>query len=116
MILSFENATVTGVISMATAAPASGKAPTQETYQEIGNVTNTVGWTDGQHGLAVTIDSESSWAVTGPSYLTTLNIAEGASIIGPEGRGVAMTVDGNPTEISPGQYNGAVLLDVLGSQ
>ena len=116
MILSFENATVTGVISMATAAPASGKAPTQETYQEIGNVTNTAGWTEGQHGLAVTIDSESSWSVTGPSYLSTLNIAEGASIIGPEGRGVAMTVDGNPTEISPGQYNGAVLLDVLGSQ
>ena len=116
MNLSFENASIVGVISTATASPASGKAPTQETYQEIGNVKNSPGMTDGEYGLAVSLDAESSWTVTGPSYLTALIIDEGANLIGSESDVVTMSINGISTEISPGQYNGAILLDVNSSQ
>lgn len=111
MILTFRNATITGAITTATAATVA-ETPAKEDYRLIGEVVNTYCSTEGPQGLKVSLDKDATWIVDKTSYLTQLTIAESAAVKAPEGRRVAMTVDGVGTEIKDGTYRGAIVLSV----
>jgi len=113
MSLTFDHAGVSGVISTSTTAPATGKEPTRETYQEIGHVVNTVAPTKTAHGLTVSLDAASRWTVTGTSYLTGLTLAPGAVIEGADGHKLRITVNGKAIAPKPGNYTGAITIGLL---
>jgi len=107
--------TLSGAISTAVATPATGKDPTRATYREIGEVRNALGPATGQHGLSVSIESGSEWTVGRTSYLTKLDVAEGASVRAPAGHALVMKVNGADTELKPGHYVGQIELGVRAS-
>lgn len=112
MHLGFENATVVGVISTSTTAPATGKEPTQDTYGEIGHVSNTVVPPRPDNGLGVTLDGRSHWTVTGKSFLSSLTLAQGAKLGTEAGHRLRLTVNGKTRPLRPGNYRGSIVLDV----
>ncbi|MBS0481348.1 MAG: right-handed parallel beta-helix repeat-containing protein [Proteobacteria bacterium] len=109
MKLRFEDTQVTGRITTSTVAPASGKEPVRETYQEIGNVTNTPAPATTANGLAVSLDRKSHWTVTGTSYLARLELAPGAQIDAGASK-LQLLVDGKPAKIKAGVYAGKITL------
>lgn len=116
--VAFENATVKGTISAATQAHkhvAAGELITPETRGELGEVTATPSPVV-SNGMLVSLDSTSSWQVTGTSYLSSLTLAKGAKITAPNGRTLTMTVDGVTTPIAAGTYKGNVVLTVTKGQ
>ena len=56
------------------------------------------------HGVSITLENGSAWTVTGESHLNGLTVDESSAVIG------AMTVDGVPTDIVPGEYFGDIVL------
>lgn len=56
--------------------------------------------------------SRGTWTVGQTLNLSSLVIAEGASITAPEGKSLTMTVNGTVTAINPGRYEGDVILSV----
>jgi len=60
----------------------------------------------------LTFDGASSWTVTDTCYLTSLTLAEGATVSAPAGQTVTMTVDGVSTAIGEGTYSGKIVLSV----
>jgi hypothetical protein len=56
--------------------------------------------------------NEGTWVVEESVALSSLTIAEGASLAAPEGKSLTMTVDGVKTEIAPGTYTGRIALTV----
>ena len=56
------------------------------------------------HGVRIELADGSSWTVTGESTLIGLTIGEGCTVSG------SMTVDGVPTELAPGSYEGDIVL------
>jgi len=112
MTVKFEKAAITGAISMATARPAAGAAPTEKTYYLIGDVRNTFENTGG-YGLDVALDGSSRWMVTKTSFLSRLRIAPGAQIVAAKGRNLVMTVDGRAVAVKSGNYAGDIRLEVV---
>jgi len=112
MRLSFENATVIGVISTSTTAPATGQEPTRETYREIGHVSNTVSPSRPGNDLGVTLDGRSHWTVTGRSHLSSLTLARGAQLDAVSGHRLHLTVNGKTRPLRAGNYHGAIVLDI----
>ena len=112
MALRFENAAVTGIISTSLVAPATGKEPTRETYQEIGHVVNTPAPTETDNGLSVSLDGKSRWTITGTSYLTGLTLEPGATVNPASGRKLSMLVNGRRTPLRPGDFKGAITLEI----
>jgi hypothetical protein len=55
---------------------------------------------------------EGTWEVAESISLSSLTIADGASIVAPEGKYVTLTVDGTTHTIQPGSYEGDVKLTV----
>ena len=113
MTVALQNATLTGAISAATAAPASGKAPTRETFRTVGEVTNTFGPSTGEYGIKVSLDWASKWVVDKTSYLDGLVIADGATLTAPEGATFSMTVNGVNMPIKAGTYTGRIELRIV---
>lgn len=111
LTLRLETATLTGVISTSVVAPATGKEPTQASYQEIGNVTNTATPTVTKNGLSLSLDAHSRWIVTGTSYLTSLALEPGAIIDGGD-RKVRVTVNGKPVTRLRGTFAGRIAVEV----
>lgn len=111
-----QNATLTSGISTATAAPRSGKEPTEATRDEIGDVVNTFGPHAEKCQISVFVDGRSHWVVDKTSYLNDLTIAPGASVAAPAGRTLSLTVDGVATPIKAGAYRGAIVLHVRPQQ
>ena len=110
--VNLKNTTVTGVISSASQAYREGLYYiTSENMDELANVTQTAAPAV-NNGVVVTLDASSVWNVTGTSYLTALTIAEGAKVVGADGKALTMTVDGAPTAIGPGTYCGAIVLSL----
>ena len=111
MRLSFENATIVGVISTSKTAPATGKEPTRETYREIGHVSNSVSPPRPDNGLSVMLDGRSHWTVTGRSYLSNLTLAPGARLDALPGNRLRLTVNGKTQPLHAGNYRGSILLE-----
>lgn len=109
MVLTFDKADVTGVISATTAKHAKDTI-TAEDYKLLGEVANTPSEAV-NNGVIVTL-TNSSWTVTGTSYLTSLTITEGSAVKAPEGSTLTMTVNGVKKPIAAGTYKGAITLAV----
>ena len=111
MVLTFEDATVEGVIS-ATQAKHRVSTIDASTFYELGIVTNIV-QAAVNNGVVVSLGSGSSWTVTGTSYVTSLALADDAAVKAPRGKTLTVTVDGTETTVTPGQsYTGAITLTV----
>ena len=105
--IKIQNATVNGIISAANAAYKDGLTQiTSENCEELSNITQTPA-APINNGVIVSLDKDSTWNVTGTSYITKLTVAEGATITG-----ASMTVDGIVTVILPGTYTGMIVLAV----
>ena len=103
---------ITGVISAASQAYREGLTLILEDNRlELSNVTQAAAPVI-NNGVVITLDESSAWTVTGTSYVTALNIAEGATVAAPEGKTLTMTVDGVETAIVPGSYAGKIVLTV----
>lgn len=110
LTVKLDKATVKGAISTGIQAPVSGKAPTQETYWQIGDVVNTLAPSKDKNGVVVSVGAGSQWLVTKTSYLTQLNLAQGGSISAPPGYRLSMKVDGKPTPLAAKTYKGNIEL------
>ncbi|RAQ98478.1 hypothetical protein A4R35_23250 [Thermogemmatispora tikiterensis] len=111
MVLTFNKARLTGVISASLARHAVSTI-TSAHYQQLGEVSNTPSPVI-NNGVIVTLNAGSGWTVTGTSYLSKLVLAPGATLTAPAGHTLALTVDGVPTPIVSGQsYSGNIVLAV----
>ena len=78
--LNLKNAQVTGVISAAHQFYRDGfKEITPENRIELSNITQKAAPAV-NNGVIVTLDGQSTWTVTGPSYLTSLTLDPGAVV------------------------------------
>ena len=109
--LTFDNASITGVISASTAHHVQSTI-TADDYRLLGEVTNTPSEAV-NNGVIVSLTNGSVWTVTGTCHLTSLLVEEGSLITAADGQDITMTVDGTPTEIAAGvTYTGAIVLTV----
>lgn len=114
LVLNFKNTSVEGIISSATQKYRDGLKFLEETIrEELSHVYQTPAPTV-NNGVQVSLDSESSWTVTGVSYLTRLELATGATLRAPEGKYLTMTVDGTELPVAPGTYTGKIVLHCNG--
>ncbi len=110
--LKFVNTTVKGVISAATAAYKEGVTTIDPTNcLELSAVTQTAHEAV-NNGVIVSFDTDSAWVVTGTSYLTSLTIDDGATVVAPNGKTVTMTVNGVKIKVAPGAYKGKIVMTV----
>lgn len=111
-VIEMINARVEGVISSASFAYREGLTRINSANRtELGNITQKAAPTI-NNGMIVKIDTNSTWYVTGTSYITSLEIGEHGLIRGFDNKKVVMTVDGVKTEIAPGCYTGKIVLDL----
>jgi hypothetical protein len=117
MEISLEKASLTGAITTANAVLAAHQTPTggptKEIYYMMGEVKNIYAPTNERYGLKVSVDGASQWVVDQTSYLTELNVAEGAAISAPQGFSLSMTVEGVTAPIKAGAYKGKIVLRVV---
>ena len=73
--------------------------------ENLGQVTCTPAETV-NNGVIVTLKNGSVWNVAGTSYLSSLTIEEGSSLVG------TLTVDGRDVEAAPGVYTGAITVTI----
>ena len=107
-----ENATVEGVISAAKAAYKPGLTViTKETCEELGEITETAA-PPVNNGVILHLDADSTWIVTGTSYLTALYAEEGAKILPPDGKNLTMSVNGTECPVAAGEFTGVIELRV----
>ena len=66
-------------------------------------------------GTSKNIASGTSWEVIETINVDKLTIAEGATIVAPEGKSLTMTVDGVETPIAAGSYKSKIALTVTNS-
>ncbi len=112
MVLTFNNASITGVISASEAHhPKSVLYVNKEDYKLFGVVTNTAHEAI-NNGVIVSLTNGSKWTVTGLSYLTSLTIDSDSTITATKGYKLAMTIDGVKKSISAGDYKGNIVLTV----
>ncbi len=110
LVLNLRNTRLEGVASAAAAAYRPGLTKIEEdTRYELSCVVQTPAPTV-NNGVLVDLDRDSTWVLTGDSYITGLTLAEGAIVKAPAGRQVAMTVDDVETAIAPGKYTGRIKL------
>jgi hypothetical protein len=112
MSLQLDHASLAGVVSTSTTAHVLGSEPTRETYREIGNVVNTPQPMGVDGGMDLAVGQGSRWTVTGTSYLTGLEIAEGAVIEGAGGRAVELRVNGRRQRLRAGSWDGAIVISL----
>jgi hypothetical protein len=63
-------------------------------------------------GVPTSFDAASAWAVTHDSYLSKLELAQGAKVEAREGYSLSMTINGKPTAIKAGSYSGKIVIAV----
>jgi hypothetical protein len=110
LVLRFDKASITGVISAATARHAKDTI-TSADYLLLGEVTNTPDAAV-NNGVIVSL-ANSIWTVTGTAYLTGLTIADSSAITAPKGYRATLTVDGVRTPIKAGTYTGRIEVQVV---
>ena len=113
--VSLNTSTLTGAITTANTTfkyEADGLAAgdvTSDQYGLIGQVVNEFAATTDDAGLSLTIDGTSTWVVDETSYLSSLTLAEGATVTSPDGTTLTMLVDGVETAITEGSYESVTL-------
>ena len=65
------------------------------------------------NGVQLKLANGSVWTVSGESFLNRFELAEGCSVIAPEGRSLRITVDGKDTLPAPGIYRGAIRISLI---
>lgn len=109
LILKFEKAGLTGVISASMGKHAKNEIGAAD-YMLLGEVTNTPGAAV-NNGVILSL-TDSTWTINGTSYLTSLTIGDGSTITAPKGSKVVMTVNGATQPIKAGVYKGKIILTV----
>jgi hypothetical protein len=110
MALNLNKAGITGVISASESHHPSPKI-TVDNNTLFHSITDTVRPAV-NNGVIVSLTNGSSWMVTGTSYLAKLVLDSSSSVTASKGA-VSMTVNGNKTDIKPGQtYAGAIVVSV----
>jgi len=113
MDLSLEDASIDGVISLATTHPASGKEPTKATFQQIGDVGDVPGPSAGKYGLKLSLGDRAHWTVARTSYLTSLSVASSATVRAPNHQQLVLKVDGKTQPLKAGStYAGKIVIEV----
>jgi hypothetical protein len=116
MEITLQNTTLKGAITTAIAELAAHntptKTPSKAMYYMIGEVKNIFQPTQEKYGLKVSVDGSSKWTIDQTSYLTGLEVANGATITAPQGFSLKMTVDGAEKPVQPGSYTGKIVLYV----
>ena len=79
-------------------------------YYYLGHVANRP-FRNGDSEVSVTVKDGGVWEVTGESLLDSLTLANG-QIVGDMGKTVVMTVNGRPTAIKPGSYEGDIVISL----
>ena len=111
MDLTFDNASIDGVISTATTTHLVSPISSAN-YQDLGEVTNAPSPVI-NNGVIVDLTGHSTWTVPATSYLSSLTIGTRDAVRAPAGKTLTMTVNGTPTTITPGQtYTGDIELAV----
>jgi len=118
--VTFEKAVITGAITTSIAEHAKGpngeeleQRDDNSLYKIIGEVKDVYSETKDKYGMKASFDKDSKWIVDKTSYMTSLTIADGASIAAPEGLTLKMTVNGVKKEIKAGKYSGKITLAVI---
>jgi hypothetical protein len=110
--LTFDNATVTGLITASTATHAPGPTTiTPDLYKFLGEISNTPAPVI-NNGVIVHLRAGSTWNITGTCYLSHLTLEKGTAILAPSGHKVTMTVNGKYVPLVSGSYSGAITLTV----
>ena len=78
----------------------------------LGGLTNTPAPTV-NNGVLVSLDENSVWTVSGDSYITSLTLAQGATVKAPEGKQLEVTVDGKAAELTAGTITGKIHIAVV---
>jgi hypothetical protein len=120
ILVSFESVVIKGAITTAVTQRLAEDLTMEDAdqYYLIGEVEHAFGppAAEDEYGLVATFDQKSKWIVTETSYLTGLNIAEGAIVSAPCRSRLRMTVDGVETELNAGTYAGEIVLEVTEAQ
>jgi hypothetical protein len=112
LVLNLVNTRMESIASAATAAYREGLTEIDEANRyELSCITQTPAPTV-NNGVIVSLDKDSTWIVTGTSYITKLTLEAGAILKAPAGKKVVMTVDGTETAIAAGTYQGKIVLTV----
>ena len=112
LVLDLKSTSLEGIVSSATQHYREGLKFLEETIrEELSNVTQTPAPTV-NNGVIVSLDSTSTWTVTGTSYITSLTLAEGAKVTAPAGKTLKLTVDSKDTALSVGTLTGKIVLTV----
>jgi len=106
LVLDFVDTRVSGVISASTAKHRVSSIDFSN-YEELGVVTNSASPVV-NNGVLVTLSGDSVWTVTGTSYLSSLTLADTASLRSQRGGEVTITVDGIAVRPVAGTYTGAI--------
>jgi hypothetical protein len=110
LVVTFDNCTLTGVVSAATAEHRVSKISSAN-YQEIGLITNTARPAI-NNGVLVTLKNGSTWQVAGTSYLSSLALDQGSAVVAASGK-LTVTVDGKAHDLTPGStVTGAIVVAV----
>lgn len=62
------------------------------------------------NGVIVHLAGNTVWTVTGVSYITRLDVAQGTGLAAPEGKTLRMTVNGEDVAPAAGSYAGLICL------
>ena len=110
--LEFHRTSISGTISAAEQFYREGLTKiTNDNWFELGNITQKAAPVV-NNGVIVILDAESSWTVTGKSYLSAMEIAEGALVNAESGKTVQMKVNGLIQDIVPGRYEGDIEISI----
>jgi len=112
LALTLKNTSIKGIISSALQFYRDGVEFISPINKfEVGNITQEAAPTV-NNGVTVALDADSAWIVTGTSYITKLEISNGAEVAPLEGKTLTLTVDGKETPIAAGTYQGKIVLTV----
>lgn len=108
--ITLTNVRYSGAVSSAKARYKEGLAViSPENCEELSNVSLTAA-KPVNNGVIVHLAGNTVWTVTGLSYITRLDIAEGACLAAPEGMKLRMTVNGEDVAPAAGSYAGLICL------